>query len=230
MELFDSFALDLQGLKFEKKAPSPSAINSTHLGEKEKPIYMHIDTDTDWATVAPSIAGVIVALIVAILSVKIQKNQTRSNISAFRHQWMNELRACSADYFQTAYSVILRLETQDKYLESNEYRNDYDRIINLTTRFEMLLSRDDAYTAEILVLDQHLINSLDSYQIGVDFKPATDNINNLKSLVRQELERAWDDVKSDVGFISRRKKKSKFAWIKRILMSMRSRLTDLFVS
>ena len=219
MELFDSFILDAHGLKFERSSPEPSETVVPYIGVKETPVYVHVDTDTDWATVAPSIAGVFVALTVAILSVKIQKNQTRANISAFRHQWINDLRSCSADYFQTAFSMILRLETQEGYPGSNEYRNDYDKFINLTTRFEMLLSRDDEYTKDILELDQKVMDSLDLYNIGVDFKLATYNINKLKSLVRQELERAWDDVKSDVGFKSRKKKKIKPAWIKRILPS-----------
>lgn len=118
--------------------------------------------------------------------------------------------------------MILRLETQDGYSGSNQFLEDYEKILIHTANFEMLLSRDDEYTRSILELDQKVINALDNYKVGQDFKVAVDTINELKSLVRQELERAWSDIKADVGFKSRKTKPKK--GLKRILQWARSYL------
>ncbi|MCF5232432.1 MULTISPECIES: hypothetical protein [unclassified Pseudomonas] len=216
MELFSDFELDAGSITYEGKGFLQRNTGSDYIGTKDSPVYVYLKSDTDWATVSPSIAGVAVAVIVAMLSAKMQRNQIRSNISGFRSQWIKELRDCSAEYFQGVYSFILRMDTQDNYSGSTDFMKDFDKILNLTAKFEMLLSRDDEHTRGILEADQQLIDALQDYEKGVDFMKVANLVNGLKRLVREELERAWADVKSDVGFKSKRKSKknpiSRFFW------------------
>lgn len=216
MELFSDFELDAGRITYEGKGFLQRNTGSDYIGTKDSPVFVYLKSDTDWATVSPSIAGVAVAVIVAMLSAKMQRNQIRSNISGFRSQWIKELRDCSAEYFQGVYSFILRMDTQDNYSGSTDFMKDFDKILNLTAKFEMLLSRDDEHTKCILEADQQLIDALQDYEKGVDFMKVANLVNGLKGLVREELERAWADVKSDVGFKSKRKSKqnriSRFFW------------------
>lgn len=204
MELPKSFELSVEDMQYDGDYLYGQDVGSVEIGIKEEPIYIHVDSDTDWPTVAPSVAGVLVAFIVAVLSVKVQRNQIRSNISNFRHQWITELRNCSSEYLQSLYSMAIHLETKEDYFRSEVHIEDYGRLIVLSTRFEMLLSRDDTHTKEILELDQKVMDAIDNYQKGDGFKPVVGDINALKALVRKEVERAWCDIKSDVGVSSSR--------------------------
>ncbi|KPA95396.1 hypothetical protein [Pseudomonas asplenii] len=206
MDLPPNLALDVAGIKYEGSGLLKRGELTSQVGTQEKPLYIHIDSDTDWPAVAPSVAGVIVAIIVAVFTVKVQKTQIRANISSFRHQWINDLRLVSSEYLQSLYSMAVRLKMNDDYFRSEQQLKDYDKILVLTTRFEMLLSRDDGYTQEILACDQRVMDVLSAYNKEFDFNQLTCDVNLLKDLVRKELERAWEDIKADVGFRSRKKK------------------------
>lgn len=206
MELPQSLQIDVTGLEYDGSTLFKRGEISPGLGAQDKPFYIHIDSDTDWPTVAPSAAGVIVAVLVAVLTVRIQRNQIRANISAFRHQWISDLRLVSSEYLQSLYSMAIRLKVSDGYFKSEQQLKDYDKLMVLTARFEMLLSRDDEYTQEILACDQKIMNAINNHQQELDFKQLTNDVNALKDLVRKELERAWSDIKADVGFKSRKKK------------------------
>lgn len=71
----------------------------------------------------------------------------------------------------------------------------------------MLLSRDDSDTQAIFDLDQKINDSLDNLKSGEDCNSIITMLNELKQLIRIELESAWEDIKSDVGLTAGRKSK-----------------------
>jgi hypothetical protein len=141
----------------------------------------------------------VVALIVAWLTVRVQKNQIKANISNFRHQWMAELRACASEYLQVLYAVALRRESVRGYVNEKGYLEDQERIAILSCKLEMLLSRDDERTKKIFALDVELIEDVYALRFGESKAEIIDKLNVLKNILRQELEGAWEDIQIDVG-------------------------------
>ncbi|MNP67661.1 hypothetical protein D3C76_1635180 [compost metagenome] len=69
----------------------------------------------------------------------------------------------------------------------------------LGTKFEMLLSRDDDDTLEMLNLDNELVLQIGVIAYSDDLGPVFDKLNKFKSLIRAELESAWSDIQRDLG-------------------------------
>lgn len=222
MDLFQSFELDSSNIKYSGTGFYQRKIASSELGSKDLPLNIHLDTDTDWAVVAPSAAGVVVALIVAWLTVRVQSNQIKANLSNFRHQWMSELRNCASEYLQTLFAVAIRRQQVQGYIEGPDFRSDQEKIAVLTCKFEMLLSRDDEKTKRLFDLDLDLIDDLYSLKFGEDKSHLIDKLNELKDMLRNELEEAWEDIQVDVGRKARRSD-SKISRVYKKLCGMLSR-------
>lgn len=199
MEVFDKFELNAQGLSFSGHRLTDDLKVETQFGSKEQPIYVFTQSDTDWATVSPSIAGVVVAIIVAWLTVRVQKNQIKANLSSFRNQWMSELRACGSEYLMAMLDMAVKTEMDPEFYNSGEHFQAYRQVNSLGLKFELLLTRDDEDATKIRDLDEVTAQMLFAMKLGDDSQPVIDNINNLKSLLRIELEDAWTDIKRDVG-------------------------------
>jgi hypothetical protein len=71
--------------------------------------------------------------------------------------------------------------------------------MSLGLKFELLLTRDDNEVNRIRDLDNQTAQILLNMKAGEDSQPVIDNINELKRLLRSELEDAWTDIKKDVG-------------------------------
>lgn len=199
----DSFQLSVNDMKYAGKSSADLGAAVIVNGDPDRPLKLHVDTDTDWATVAPSAAGVIVALIVAWLTVRVQRNQISSNLSNFRHQWMVELRLCVAEYLQSIVTRSVKNQNDKEWLGSSEDFELYRRIMVLTVQFELLLSRDDEVTSVIFELDNRIMKMLYGLSPGDSSTPIIELVNQLKDLLRRELEKAWIDVQRDVGKVNR---------------------------
>lgn len=195
----DSFQLNINDIKYSGKSPADLGAAVIVNGDPDTPLKLHIDTDTDWATVAPSAAGVVVALIVAWLTVKVQRIQISANLSNIRHQWMVELRSCAAEYLQSIVTRSVKNQNDRDWLGCEADFELYRRIAVLTLQFEMLLSRDDDATRAIFELDNRMMNVVSKMARGDKAQPVIEMVNQMKDLLRLELEEAWNDVKRDVG-------------------------------
>jgi hypothetical protein len=195
----DSFQLDVSDLGFSGLNHGNTAASVTITNATVDPIKIHIDTDTDWATVSPSIAGVIVTILVAWLTLRLQRKQTAANLSTLRQQWMSELRTVSSEYVQLLFKNALRVEAKPGYLSSEEFIELHELIAITGTRFEMLLSRDDSDTKPIFDMETKIIDALHNLKAGEECDFILTMINDFKKLIRAELESAWADIKSDVG-------------------------------
>jgi hypothetical protein len=199
MEIFDKFELDAHGLTFSGHRLTDDLKAEIQFGSKETPLYVFTQSDTDWASVSPSIAGVVVAIIVAWLTVRVQKNQIEANLSGFRNQWMSELRACGSEYLMAMLDMAVKIEMRPGFTETDEHFQAYRQIMSLGLKFELLLTRDDNEVNRIRDLDNQTAQILLNMKAGEDSQPVIDNINELKRLLRSELEDAWTDIKKDVG-------------------------------
>jgi hypothetical protein len=199
MGTFDKFELSAQGLSYSGQRLTDDAKSEASVGSKEQPLYVHTESDTDWATASPSIAGVAVAIIVAWLTVRVQKNQIKANLSGFRNQWMTELRICGSEYLMAMLDMALKTEMEPNFRSSNEHFQAYIRVNSLGLKFELLLTRNDEEVAQIRSLEDATVKMLFDMEQGDDSQPIIDKINKLKQLLRVELEDAWTDIKKDVG-------------------------------
>lgn len=199
MELFEKFELSAEGLSYSGHRLSEGLKHESTVGTKAEPLYIHTDSDTDWAALSPSIAGVVVTLIVAWLTVKVQKNQTKANLSNFRSQWMSELRTCGSEYLMAMLDMAVKNEMDKSFESSGQRFEAYRQIMALGMRFELLLTGRDDDATRLLDLESNTAQLLLNLKQGEDSQTVIDNINELKMLLRAKLENAWTDIKKDVG-------------------------------
>lgn len=193
-----NFALDVTGLVYSGSQIKLEVVDKV-MGVKENPLFVHFETSTDWVALAPSFAGVFVAIAVAFITLKVQRNQIRSNISNFRHGWMVELRDCSSEYFQALFSMAIRIEGDSGYKNSVGRIEMHEKLVIIDSKLHMLLSRDDNDVREIIELDSLIVNELNNLEYGQNCEPVLEKIKTFKNLIRKELENAWEDIKKDVG-------------------------------
>jgi hypothetical protein len=200
MDLPKSFELNAADIKYDGQVLGKQVGNEVHVGSKELPIYVHMDSDTDWATVIPAGAGVVVAILVAWLTVGVQKNQIRGNLSNFRHHWMAELREAAAELISLMTYVVNMNSKQTGFKGSDEYYKACSRMSQLRARVNLLLSRDDDRSRKIIKFggDANRIAIKVAYQSPTE-KPLL-KIKEYRDLLRAELEHAWVDTKNDLGF------------------------------
>ncbi len=204
MEFLESFKIAAAELNYEK----PPVLTPVTGSAKETPYYFHVATDTDPTVFIPSAASVIVTLVVGVAAIMFQRRQVRANITNFRHQWMVELRGCAAEYLQAIYSAAWSLVHIQGFKDTPEYIVLQNKLAVLTFKIELLLSRDDASTAEIFKLDQELCDSVYDLNYGDSLDVVFEGLVELRKLFRIELEDAWIDVQIDLSARKRKVRKS----------------------
>ncbi|TLP65005.1 MULTISPECIES: hypothetical protein [Pseudomonas] len=199
MTLPENFKLDPKDAKYEGSVLHSQKLGAIEVGVKEAPVFLHIDSDTDWATAVPAAAGVVVALVVAWMTIGVQKNQIQGNIANFRHHWMSDLRETGAELTQLLV-YMANVNTQIKgYNPSQEYIDKCARASQLRAKIDLLLSREDKTSVELRNATKLAVDTVTGLKFGHSKEAALNNARALQTLLRQELERAWADMKSDLG-------------------------------
>lgn len=178
-------------------------LTHTIVGTEKVPIYINVDTGFDYAGVATAIIGFVVALVVGLFTVTVQRNQIQANISNFRHQWMVELRECASELLQLFLVVTNKASRYKEYKSGGDYYLDRSRAAQLNAKLALLLSRDDERSEAIRKSSAKILELLRDLEVGGDRSIRFKEINRLQNLIREELESAWQDTKHDLG-ISRR--------------------------
>ncbi|ORL65006.1 hypothetical protein [Pseudomonas putida] len=199
MELPRNFQLDAGGAKYEGAVLYQQKIGSLELGVKEEPLYLHVETDTDWAAVIPAAAGVIVALLVAWLTVGVQKNQIQGNIANFRHHWMADLREAGSELLQVLTYLANVITQKEGYKHEQEYMDKCARASQLRAKIDLLLSRDDDLSTEIREASRLAVRGTTKLRYKNNPDLAHQKISALRNMLRAELESAWEDMKNDLG-------------------------------
>lgn len=195
----DSFELNVGTVKYEGKGVLINQGGANFLGTAEKPIVVHVDTDTDWPTIIPAGAGVVVAILVAWMTVRVQKNQIQGNISNLRHHWMAELREAAAELIQCTTYMVNMSSVDRTFKYSPEYYQYCARSSQLRAKVELLLSRDDARAKQVRDAGSTALRGAVSCKHKQETGPLLEKISIYKNLLRRELEMAWADTKRDLG-------------------------------
>lgn len=195
----ESYSLDVTGLKYSGSSTSEASATVVDNAFVAEPIKVHLSSDTDFYALAPSIAGVLVTLLVAGLTLRVQRKQTAANLSNLRQQWMKDLRDVGSEYMRCLYKLALDIRYKSGYKATGEYLDLYEKMVVAGSQFEMLLSRDDAETKKIDDLDQRIIDAIREMNEGDDFDDVMVMLDQMKGFIRIELESAWNDIKKDVG-------------------------------
>jgi hypothetical protein len=202
----DGFELKIGEVRYEGKGISINQVDKNYLGTQESPIVVHVDTDTDWPSIIPAGAGVVVALLVAWLTIGVQKNQIQGNISNFRHQWMMEFRAVASELIQVMTLLVNNIYRNKDYKKSGgEFVDKCAQMSLLRAKIELLLSRDDAGSDAIRTMGTKLVRRIASLSFDdeKEYDLLLADVGGFKNLIRKELEAAWVDMKNDLG-INRR--------------------------
>ncbi|MFJ1573044.1 hypothetical protein ACIOAU_15895 [Pseudomonas sp. NPDC088322] len=166
---------------------------------KDSPIYLNVDTGIDYGAIVTAVIGFVVAVIVARFTVGVQRNQIKANISNFRHQWMVDLRECASELIQLMALMISTAAKQKGYKPSDEYVKHYARALQLRSKIELLLSRDDDYTVTIRSACGDLLGKISKIKVDDEIDPLIEAMVAFQDLLRKELERAWGHTKNDLG-------------------------------
>ncbi|QXH44242.1 hypothetical protein KSS93_15195 [Pseudomonas xanthosomatis] len=199
MELFEKFELSTQGIGYGGSHLSVDSKYETGVGSKAEPFYIHTDSDTDWAGLSPSIAGVVVAIIVAWLTVRVQKNQIKANLSTFRSQWMTDLRVCASEYLMVMLDMAVMTEKDPKFRSSRQHYEGYRQLMSLGAKFDLLLTGEEDDAKALRDIENKTSTIILAMKSGEDSQPAIDSINNFKDLLRVKLHVTWCEIKRDVG-------------------------------
>ncbi|MEN5236646.1 hypothetical protein ABE459_03970 [Pseudomonas sp. TWI923] len=203
MSLPKNFELNANDLKYDAGMLYRQEIGSVEVGVKEAPIYLHVDSDTDWATVVPAGAGVVVALLVAWLTVSVQKNQIKGNVSNFRHHWMSELRDTAAELIGLLTYLINMNSKEQGFKKSEDYYEACSRASQLKAKVELLLSRDDDESRALIASGTEALRVSIQVKYKEAASPALIKVKDYRTLLRRELEQAWIDTKNDLGMSSK---------------------------
>ncbi|WP_223513490.1 hypothetical protein [Pseudomonas sp. GL-R-26] len=196
----DGFELRVGEIRYEGKGVLIHQVEKNYLGTSESPIVVHVDTDTDWPAIIPSGAGVVVALLVAWLTVRVQQNQIQGNISNFRNHWMSELRAAASELVMVMRVLSNAIVKKKDFKVTDEYYDYSSRMLQVLSRVELLLSRDDEHSDQIRALGNKIVRKV----LVIDFRDpkhqeVLDDVTRFQNLVREELETAWAHTKEDLG-------------------------------
>lgn len=203
MALSLDFQLNTDGTKYEGRVLNDQKIGTIEVGVKEEPLYLHVETDTDWGTVIPAAAGVIVALLVAWLTVGVQKNQIQGNIANFRHHWMADLREAGSEFIQVLTYLANIITQKEGYKGEQEYLDKCARASQMRAKIDLLLSRDDENSREIREASREAVRITMKLKFEQNPTAAHQKITVVRNMLRSELEGAWDDMKDDLGLNKR---------------------------
>lgn len=202
MELFEKFELNTQGVSFGGGRLDNEYKYQTSVGSKEEPIYIYTDSDTDWVSLTPSIAGVAVALIAAWLTVRVQKTQIKANLSNFRSQWMTDLRVCASEYLILMLDMAVRTQRDPSFRASKEHYEGYLKLMALGAKFDLLLTGEDEDSKKLRDTENEASKIVLRMNSGDDARPAIKKVNEFKDLLRVKLHATWCEIKKDVGKIT----------------------------
>lgn len=197
----ETFTLNVADIRYDGKGISVERNSTLFVGTKDAPLTVFVDSDTDWAAVVPAAAGVVVALLVAWLTIGIQRTQIQGGISNFRHHWMTELRAAASELIVTLRLLANGCCRKDGYTETEAYWEYSKAVMQMHSKVSLLLSRDDSYSDALRKEGELLVQRVMATEFeDPEFKLLLGEIGAYQNALRAELEEAWEDAKSDLGF------------------------------
>lgn len=201
MNLPENLEINVSELKYDGQGLYKRVATKSSVGDKETPIYIHIDSDTDWAAVVPAGAGVVVALLVAWLTIGVQRTQIQGSVSNFRHHWMTELRHAASELIVTLRLIANGCCKKDEFKKTDAYWEYSKAALQMHSKVSLLLSRDDPFSNALREEGGVVVRRvLRTQRRDSEFQLLLSEIDAYQNALREELEEAWADAKNDLGF------------------------------
>lgn len=196
----EDFKVGVEGLKF-RNDKLDTYVAETLSNSIENPIYINLDSGVDWGVVLIGIAGIATSAIVGYFGYRAQRNQIRANACSLRHHWINELRSCATAFMQINSTIIHRSWTEEGYDTSADYYADYNKSLELHIKIKFMVSNTSELGQKIHSLSDSLVELVKEVRYQCDDKAdeACDALAELQNHIKQQLDRAWDDIKGDLG-------------------------------
>jgi hypothetical protein len=202
--LVKDFKLSVDGLKYGNDKLD------TYVAELlkntiENPIYIHMDNGTDWGVLLIGVAGIATSAIVGYLGYRAQKNQIRANACNLRHHWINELRNCAAVFLQLNSTIIHRSVDQEDYDTGSDYFSDYHKSLELHVKINLMVSSTSEIGRRVIEDGDNLVSAIKKVRYGREKEAdlARDALTEFEISIKDQLDRAWDDIKGDLGLNER---------------------------
>ncbi len=164
-----------------------------------QPLNIKVDTPTDWPTVIATliigVGSVLTTLLVGWLSHVNQRSQIRSSIASFRQSWVSELRETSAKFLASAAQLHLDIDTDNEYLSKSESNGQYSELIMLQSKIGLMLDKKHDNSSRLESLSEEIIKNIKAN----DTEKLNASANEFHSLMRDNLENAWQQIKRDLA-------------------------------
>ena len=198
------FKLSVEGLKFGNDKLD-TYVAETLKNSVENPIYIHLDNGTDWGVLLIGVAGIATSAIVGYLGYRAQKNQIRSNACNLRHHWINELRNCASVFLQLNTTIIHRSVGEEDYDTGPDYFSDYHKSLELHVKINLMVRSTSEIGKRVLEDGDNLVSAVKKVRYGRDKEAnlARTALAEFEVSIKDQLDRAWDDIKGDLGLNGR---------------------------
>lgn len=206
------FDLDVDGFRYISnftKSETQAVVVHARLDETSK---ITVESTTDWGLILIGVGSLISTLVMGFFTYKSQKqqiqvnaeglkNQVRSNAAGLRNEWMEQLRAATSEFLQCAALVTTGLQEDNREDEYNAQLTVMKhRALYLQVRIKLYVGVTSDNAKDINDVAEWIVKDLDRLIDGdVRVQDVYDRLTELEELVVYELERAWNQIKADLG-------------------------------
>ena len=164
-----------------------------------EPLKLSIDTPTDWpavsATALVGAGSILITYFVAKLTTETQKAQTKANIANFRHKWMEDLRDTTSQLLAKIAMLHYEIKDNPDFMSSSESNKPFGEVLQLEAKILLMLDKSKSYSRET----NKLINSIKEALKAKKEDELEEAVNKLTNGMSDILEKAWQDIKDDLG-------------------------------
>lgn len=184
----------------QQQLPQACGDNVKAITLQPQPIQLHVDTPTDWPSVASSLvvgmAGAFIAVKVGVMTSQGQKNQVRASTANFRHAWQQEFKQNVGKFVSAVTRLNFELIGDKKYNESkrSEYIQICCNIIECQALIDVMLDRSKSYYDEISSTSSRIVEAAKKGDI-TDFE---DLMNKFVDIANRVVEKTWQDMRDDI--------------------------------
>lgn len=177
--------------------PHPTSPTAITLADNQK-LTIQVESGTDWPSVLATLA---VGCVIAWFAWNTHKNQIRSSVATFRHDWQGKLRERIAEFLSKVSLLHSKMQLDPTFLQRADSDELYSEIILVQCTIELMLDRTKQSSIELTRLMEETIET-----VRDDRKSINQVVNDLNSKAQEVLELAWKDIKADLGM--KKKKQS----------------------
>nr|WP_314900944.1 hypothetical protein [uncultured Deefgea sp.] len=163
------------------------------------PIQLQIKTDTDWPTVMVGTGSILIALIVAVVSYRAQKNQVRANIAGVRAKWIEDFRELASKFLEAAILYGHYSRDDSQWLYSSESNELYSKLLYWQIKMGLMLDKTKPDNNSLIDCTNKITSLLSKRLDESSFLKISQEVESIEKLSSKILEEAWQDIKFDLN-------------------------------